>query len=192
MPIPASMQRDLRALSDALDDPDADLSGSIAQLAASVRLTSASYLGLSLLVASSPEDLVLPVFDEASDRSMARTSLFMSLSPSDGSSDEPTLTGIVLYAATPGAFVDLAADARWLDLADSLSLDQHLPAPADATPTVLLDRSAINQALGVLLARGITLEQAKVDLAGRADGGRMSRVDAARGILAEVEGSSFR
>ncbi len=188
MHLPATVQQDLQALTDALDDPDADLSGSFTRLAASVRLTVQSYLGLSLLVASGPDDTVLTVFDDVADRSLARTSLFLALSATEGSTDEPTLTGLVLYAGTPGAFVDLAADAAWLDVAHALSLDHHLPAPTDTTPSTFLgDRSTINEALGVLLSDGTTLQHARAELHHRAQDGRVSDVSAARRILAELD-----
>ncbi len=193
MQMPAALQRDLQALTDALDDPDADLAGSFTQLAASVRLTVESYLGLSLLVASWPDDTVLTVFDDFADRSLARTSLFLALSAAATSTDEPTLTGLVLYAATPGAFVDLAVDAAWLEVAHALSLDHHLPPPTDTTPsTVLADRSTVNQALGVLLSRGATLQRARAELRRRPEDGQVSEVGVARRILAELEEDSPR
>ena len=53
-----------------------------------------------------------------------------------------------------------------------MSLYQHLPTPTDTTPNNLLgDQSTINQALGELLARGDTPEDAKAALEARARAG---------------------
>ena len=190
MHIPAGVQRDLRALTDALDGPDADLSGSITALASSARLAVESFLGMALLIASGPRDIVLTAYDDGADPAQARTSLFLASPPTGGAAPESIVTGVVLYARVPGAFVDLAADARWLDDTAAVSVDQHLPAPTDTAPSTLLgDRSTVNQALGVLLARGATLEEAAAALEERARAGIVTVVGAAQGILAELESS---
>jgi len=57
---------------------------------------------------------------------------------------------LVVYAGSPGTFVDLAADLAWLTarpLSDFF-LDQHLPAPAGDAATNLFEVSVINQAIG--------------------------------------------
>ena len=195
MPLPAALQRDLQALTDALDGPDADLSGSIATLAASARLAVESYLGLSVLVGSGSDpgsdDVVLTVYDDDADPAHARTSLLLTPPATGAPATGPIVTGVVLYARAPGAFVDLAADARFLDLAGAVDLDRHLPAPASsAASTVLADQSVVNQALGVLLARGNTLEGARVALGERARVERVPTVGAARRILAELDGDA--
>ena len=185
MHIPAALQRDLRALTEALDHSDADLSESLAQLAASVRQAVASYVGMSLLNTGTSQDIVLTVFEDDAERSLARTSIFLALLPT-GAGDA-SVTGIVLYASRPGAFVDLAADARWLGVPDMVSLDLHLPAPPATRSTVLEDRSTIDQALGVLLAGGATPHGAKVALAERARTEQVTEAGAARRVLAELD-----
>ena len=98
------------------------------------------------------------------------------------------VTGVVLYARVPGAFVDLAADAGWLDATRVVRVDEHLPARADSSAsTYLLDQSTVDQAIGVLLARGATLDGARVALAERARAGRTTRAEVARRILAELD-----
>lgn len=187
MHIPAALQRDLRALTDALDRPDADLAASLAELVASARLAVGSYLGLSLLVGS---EIGLSVFGDTADPSHASTSLFLGLSPTGGAKEESTVLGVVLYAGVPGAFVDLAADAGWLGVGGEVRLDQHLPAPTDPTSsTYLADQSTINQAIGVLVGGGATLEEARARLDEHARSGRVTRVAAASRILDELEGS---
>ncbi len=115
----------------------------------------------------------------------------LTLSPTTDAACLAAVVGVVLYARVPGAFVDLAAEARWLAVAGAVRLDQHLPPPAEmATSTYLGDQSAVNQALGVLLAGGETLEGAQAALEERARTGRTTTVAAARRILAELEGGS--
>lgn len=185
MPIPAALERDLRALTDALDGPDADLSGSIAALASSARRAVGSYLGLSVLITVGPDDVALTLYDD--NPSQARTSIYLA-SPAGEPAAERIVTGVVLYARVPGAFVDLAADAGWLDATRVVRVDEHLPARADSSAsTYLLDQSTVDQAIGVLLARGATLDGARVALAERARAGRTTRAEVARRILAELD-----
>lgn len=97
----------------------------------------------------------------------------------------------MLYAITPGAFVDLAADARWLYVASDVRLDEHLPAPTDPTPTTYLDdQSTIIQALGVIVAAGATLDEATARLGEHARSGQVTTLSAAHRILAGLEGTT--
>lgn len=188
MHLSGALQRDLRALSDALDLPEGDLLGLVTELAASVRLAVESYLGMSLLIASTP-DLALSVFDDAADPPRALTSLFLGLSPPGDVPAESTVLGVVLYARVPGAFVDLAADAQWLGATGAVRLDEHLPAPTDGAPnTYLEDLSTVNQALGVLVAGGSTLDEARARLDDHARADGATRVAAARRVLAGLDG----
>jgi hypothetical protein len=94
----------------------------------------------------------------------------------------------VLYAATPGAFVDLAADLSYALGLDRthLVLDQHLIAPTAGSGMGLDTQSAINQAIGVLIGGGHTLESARHEL------DRLASLDsddlhrAAQAVLASV------
>jgi hypothetical protein len=96
---------------------------------------------------------------------------------------------VILYAATPGAFVDLAADLSWLaglEL-DEFALDQHLNLPVDPeTAGVGQAASLINQAIGVLVARGRTLGAASDELDARAADAGHGRYETATAILASV------
>ena len=98
---------------------------------------------------------------------------------------------LVLYAGSPGTFVDLAADLAWLTarpLRDFV-LDQHLPAPAGkGTGTHLLEASVINQAIGVLIGQGYTPQQADRQLGAQAADAGISRHAASLRILAKLAG----
>ena len=97
---------------------------------------------------------------------------------------------LVLYAGSPGTFVDLAADLAWLTarpLSDFV-LDQHVPAPAEkGTGTYLLEASVINQALGYSSARA-TPQQADRQLGALAADAGISRHAASLRTLAKLAG----
>lgn len=98
---------------------------------------------------------------------------------------------LVLYAGSPGAFVDLAADLAWLTarpLSDFV-LDQHLTIPAGSdTGTQLSAASVINQAIGVLIGIGYTPRQADLRLDSQAAHAGTDRYAAAQLILATRTG----
>ncbi len=94
---------------------------------------------------------------------------------------------LVLYAGSPGTFVDLAADLAWLTarpLSDFV-LDQHLPAPAErSAATSLFEASVINQAIGALIGQGYTPEQAERHLTAEGAAAGLSRHAVGLRILA--------
>lgn len=197
MRVPTALERDLRALSAALDGADADLVALLTDLAGSVRGVVESYLGLAVLVGPAA-DGAPGILDEGCDLSPARASLFVG-APATSEPLPPWVpVGVVLFARTPGAFVDLAADASWLGIGAHVRLDEHVPLPAGwaagagvavgRTPhTYVSGQGAINQALGVLVAGGATLEEARAALGSRARGAGVTAAAAARGLLAELD-----
>jgi hypothetical protein len=83
-------------------------------------------------------------------------------------------SALILYAAAPGAFVDLGADLSFA-LGEPLAafvldahLTDHLHRRANPQITGLSDFSNVNRAIGVLLACGRTREQAQTELWDRA------------------------
>ncbi|NYI42769.1 hypothetical protein [Demequina lutea] len=189
MHIASALQKDMRALTSALDRPNADLSQSLSRLTTSARSAVESFLGLSLLVPSAP-GTGFRVFAAGADPDLARASLFLGLYEADPGAHEFATIGVVLYARTPGAFVDIAADALWLGMAGEVQLDAHLPVPTDPTPaTYLQDESTINQALGVLVEGGATLDGARAGLGQRARSSHQTTASAARRVLDELKGT---
>jgi hypothetical protein len=76
-------------------------------------------------------------------------------------------SSLVLYAGTPGAFVDLAADLTYaLQLGpDALVLDAHLKSSLeDSGLDGLADWTHINLAIGILIERGHTAGGASTEL----------------------------
>jgi hypothetical protein len=182
--INAALAAELEILTAALDEPGADVADSLRQLVLTAASAVASYLGLSVLVARSDPPLAFTVLaDGVAAGHDVRTSLQVVLSrEGDG------LTAVVtLYAGSPGGFVDLAADLAWLTtrpLSDFV-LDEHLTVhvPSD---TQLRAGSMINQAIGVLIGRGHTPEQARRQLDTRAARAGTDRHGAAQLVLAAL------
>ncbi len=94
---------------------------------------------------------------------------------------------VVLYAGSPGTFVDLAADLAWLTdrpFSDFV-LDQHLPVPVErCSTTSLFEVSVINQAIGALIGQGYTPEQAERHLTAEGAAAGISRHAVGLRILA--------
>ena len=108
MEIIAALAADLTILTEALDDPDSDVVESVVQLSADVRSAIPSCLGLTVTVPDSDPLFTFTTVEDDVEPGDVRTSLMLALSH-DGAGAR-----VVLYAGTPGAFVDLAADLSWL------------------------------------------------------------------------------
>lgn len=93
---------------------------------------------------------------------------------------------VVLLGGAPGAFVDLAADLAHLTATPlaELALDRHLDGSGwPSGSAALLAASAVDQAVGVLIGRGLTCGQARYALAGRAAESGVTLGDVASGLL---------
>jgi hypothetical protein len=187
MKIPVALAADLQSLTDALDQPGIDLQTHLETLAVGIRNTVASYLGvtMTLLVDGYPAEFT--VLDSAEGGLPVAASLRLPLE--DISVAEPG-GALVLYASTPGAFVDLAADlAHILRIPlHAMVLDQQLTPPTN--PTTLTDVSRINQAIGVLIGGGQTPAQAREELNRLAAEGDNSLAITAQNLLDNVTANS--
>ncbi len=184
MKITAALAVDLGILTAALDESGADLAHSLRLLAADATAAIPTYLGLSVTVGGSDPPFSFTTLGEGVITGDVRTSLAL---PRDVGVLPAAV--LVLYAGSPGTFVDLAADLAWLTarpLCDFV-LDQHLPAPAErGTATSLLEVSVINQAIGVLIGRGYTPEKAERYLAAEGADAGISRHAVSLRILAKA------
>jgi hypothetical protein len=184
MKISAAMAADLGILTAALDEPGADVLHSLHRLGVEAHAAVPSFLGLSVTVdGSDPSFTFTSVEEGAADG--VRSSLRLTLpGAAEGWASPPV--ALILYAGTPGTFVDLAADLAWLTgrPPSDFALDQHLSVPewSDAG-TSLRAASVINQAIGVLIGRGYTPRQAHSTLDSQADGAVTDRYSAAQSIL---------
>jgi hypothetical protein len=161
--ISAQLAADLAALSQALDE-DVDLETTVRDFAAAAKLAVTSYLGMTVTVSANGHQVSLSVPEHDRAEHDIATSLLIplvNLTPTEAGSS------LVLYAGTPGAFVDLAADLTYaLQVGpDGLIIDAHLnPTFEDSGLDELADMTHINQAIGILIGRGHSPEGASTEL----------------------------
>jgi hypothetical protein len=161
----AALAADLAALTQALEHPNIDLEDQLRGVVARLRTAVPSFLALTMTVTHDGQVLAFSVGDGAA--TVAGSSVLIPLpGPPTGNS---TLT---LYALTPGAFIDLAADlsfALGIELT-AISVDTDLRIPSGtAGLTGASAHRAINQAIGILIDRGHTAETARHELRRLAD-----------------------
>jgi hypothetical protein len=185
MKISAALAADLGTLTAALDEPGADVLHSLDQLGVAARAAVPTYLGLSVTVdGSDPPFTFTTLEDHKADN--VRTSLRLMLLAPVGDGRAAPSVALILYAETPGTFVDLTADLAWLTgrPPSDFALDQHLSVPAGSDDGASLRAaSVINQAIGVLIGRGYTPRQANSKLDTHADGPGTDRHTTAQFIL---------
>ena len=138
MELSDAVAADLAALSDALDDPDADLAELVQRLGDRCAIAVGSYLGFSISLVIDEVAVSVTVLEEFLDPSEIVTSVMFSLR---ALGDHAPVGEVVLYAGVPGAFVDLAADLSYALNAgrDTVRLDQHLTPPDPGLGVVGLD-----------------------------------------------------
>jgi hypothetical protein len=189
--IPAALAAALATLTEALDEPGIDIASTPRTLGADAALAVSSYLGLTVTAMADGHPVSFTDLRGDLGLTEAATSLRMALppTPTPDAADPATMT-LVLYAATPGAFVDLAADLRWLTGAgpDSFVLDADLNlSDPRATAVGVAELSAINQAVGMLLGSGHSIEQAHGELDRLAAEAGTDSHTAALGVLGDAE-----
>ncbi len=185
MNISAALAADLGILTAALDEPGADVLHSLHQLEVGAQSAVPTYLGLSVIVDGGDPSFSFTTLEDGTADNV-RTSLRLTLPARVGDGRAAPLVALILYAETPGTFVDLTADLAWLTgrPPSDFTLDQHLGVPSGSdAATCLRTASVINQAIGVLIGRGDTPRQAHSKLDTQADGARTDRYTAAQFIL---------
>jgi hypothetical protein len=178
----------LTALTESLDDPTADIAHSLQLMALYAAAAVPNYRGLSLDVAQSNPPLHILAMADGTVTGDALASLQFTMSDRSEPRSLPTVS-IVLFADSAGAFVDLAAGLAWLTARPPTEfvLDQHLTAAARPTPAgQLREASAIDQAIGALVGRGYTPQQANTELSTQAANNSMDRSTAARRVLTKI------
>jgi hypothetical protein len=174
--IPAALAAQLTVLDDALDGPAADLEVRLRALAAALAVAVPSLIAISVTTPVAGEEVTLHLAVPGGPQVAA--SLVLPL---------PAGTSLALYAATPGALADLAADlTRALGLPrGSAVLDGDLSAPVVPSGVAgLADLSVINRAIGVLIDRGHPASTARAELRRRAAGAGESLLAAAQRLVA--------
>jgi hypothetical protein len=160
--ISAGLAADLALLTAALDDPGTDVMETVRMFARAAAQAIPSYLGLSLLIETDVHVIPLSAFEGSAGPDDVQSSLTLPAAPGPGGG-EP-LVVLTLYASVPGAFVDLAADISWLaGDADAVAVDQG-PVPAAVAAVSVVELGLINQAIGLLISRGYTKDEAEREL----------------------------
>jgi hypothetical protein len=190
--ISSDLAASLAPLTAALDDPDVDVATEVAALAAQARSAIPSYLGLAASISGDPT-VTFTAFPDDDQTPAIRASLRMPLPglPRPDAVGVGVGVALILYAGQPGAFVDLAADLAWLTGREhaEFELDQHLDLPAQLDGTVtLLAASRIDQAIGLLIGRGRTPDEALREIDSHAARDAIDRAAAAARILADFCG----
>lgn len=187
MLISAAVAANLAVLTEALDEPGVDIADTVRRLAADVLAAVPSYQGLTVLAGDGDPPFTMTAM---ADSGAIGTSLLVPLARRDPAIRDPGVA-LILYAGLAGAFVDLAADLSWLtglELGD-LVLDRHLTTPDDHGAQGAMHVAAIiEQAVGVLIGRGHTAEQARVELDAQATATGTERYDAANFVLDSLTG----
>lgn len=161
MDISTTLAADLEHLLRVLDLPDVDLAQTVHDLRVKVERAVPSFVGLSLTLPVRGQPVTLTSVTH--DRPTAASSLRL---PLDLASAARLGGEIVLFASTPGAFVDLAADLGYVLKADDgdIQLDQSLPTPSRSGLFGVSKLAMVNRARGVLIGRGLTPEEAEIRL----------------------------
>jgi hypothetical protein len=165
--LPQSFASHLRDLVESIGLSDNHVTRSLAALTIDVRAAVSSYLGLRLTVVLDGWPVTLTSFLIV-DGVAPATSLRLVMSPLGFPLARENQ--LVFYAGTPGAFVDLAADYAYLHRRS----EPHGPAVAidiDLPPitlvsgfTGLAEYTTINRAIGLLIDRGLVVDQARATL----------------------------
>lgn len=156
MGLTPSLAADLALLTEAEDDSRPDLSDVIAVLGDDLVAAVPSYLGLAITIVTGGHRVTVTALVDDHRDDHVGSSVCLPLAPI--SAAEPG-SQLVLYAARPGAFSDLAADVSWalgLPL-DAAVIDRNLTrAAAQSGTSGLHELSSVNRALGVLVDTGHT------------------------------------
>jgi len=187
MKFTASLAADLHSLTAALDDPEADVAASVRRMAADTAAAIPSFLGLSVVVSQHDPAFTFTVLDDGITADDIHTSIRLAPQVAGDIRDVPSVA-FILYAGSPGTFVDLAADLGWLTgrPPTDFALDAHIAVSSDPYAAAPLAASVVNQAVGVLIGRGHTPEQAHRELDSQAAVAGTDRPAAAHLILATL------
>lgn len=193
MNIPAAVLAGLHLLDEVLDARSSGTHTTLTVLTSEAALAVSSFLGLTVLIPRAGETpLQIRTFETDPGAEAVGASLrFRVRGDSSGGADGPAVIELILYAARAGAFVDLAADLTWLTGRpwDDFRVDEDLDGPQDGSvPATLASWSSVNQARGVLIGSGLTVEEADSEMDARAVATGTSRALVAAEILARLSG----
>lgn len=176
------------ALTATFDDSETELAAALTLLADQLRLVVPTYLGLSVIVTTADSHTELAAPDHVGSTGDIRSSMSIPASQvlAGQNSRDGTIT-LIVYAGAAGALVDLAADLAWLTSRPmtEFALDHHLAGPSTLENDAITE-FLVNQAIGVLLGRGKTPQQAIATLDAMAARDRVHRRTAASALLDDL------
>jgi hypothetical protein len=184
--ISTPLATDLKNLLHVLDLPDLDVERSLLALRYDVRLSVASFVGLTLSVVVAGQRVTLTSVDE-SKLDMISSSLAVPVSMAGSVAPGAEL---VLYASNPGAFVDLAADLTFALHSPSgeIRVDEHLdPGTIRSGLEGVEEMAMVSRATGVLIGRGLTPEEAREHLERKAQKSGLEVFQVAAYLLSTTE-----
>jgi len=177
----STLTAQLSALTTTLGNPGTDLQAILDVLVDDLSASVPSFFGLTMTQQFDGFDVAMTAMDADPTR-RARASLVLPLDI--GGADDPACT-VVLFAAEPGAFSQLAAGIQHVNGPDPrVVLDGPLPSPLPKSGVSgLAELSAVNRAIGVLITRGYFPEEARTELRRCVRDGLDSVPDVARRLL---------
>jgi hypothetical protein len=178
----AALAADLAMLSEALDEPGADIERTLSRLAGRAAAATPAFGGLTAAVLVDGRWMTITSLVDSASTADIVTSVRIPLRPLGTALD----AYVVMYATRLGALVDLAADLSWLTgqpLHAFVADEDVAELPGLVVSEGLDARRAVDQALGVLMADGRTLDEARTELDERARRSGTDRCSAARMIL---------
>lgn len=187
MILPDSFVADLESLTAVLDDPDVDLRATVGDLVAAAGAAVAGFAGLSLTVDVEGGPVRFTLLEADVVPESVRTSVALPLTILTAGAVRGRL---VLFATRPGSLVDLAADLTWSTGAQpgEALLDQHLELAFSAgAPSGLAQLRSLHQAIGVLIARGLSPVQARDHIYDLVENHGQDHASAAEQILAALD-----
>lgn len=189
MEFPDALNNHLDELTVALDRPGTDLRAILSVLGDDISSVVPSFLGLRMTLYVDGHAVTLTAHDRGGG-SAAQDYLVMSLAPQ--TSNEPG-SSMVFYAGERGAFDEFAADLA----VEHPALFEEEPGagstllvvvPGGSGITGLHELTLVNQAVGVLLDRGHTPEEARAKLRCHAESAGLSVHQVADQLLRTIRG----
>jgi hypothetical protein len=185
--VPPELIEGLTLLSDALDDPVMDLEAILSVLTDDLVSAVPAFLGLIITLHIDGNPVIVSTLDSARN-GQARASLMLSIKPAGPAA---AAGSVAFYSGMPGAFIELADDARWIfNLNGPPVLDGHLTLGRNGSEPAgirgLTAHTNINQAIGVLIEEGHSPAGARDELARRSVSTGWSLPEAALQLLDDL------
>jgi hypothetical protein len=183
--IPSALAQQLHLLSHESDRED-DFAAALTQVGTDLARVVPSLLAVSLTLGRLGSDVAVTALAPRAESSRVAASLAIPLTAGE------LRDALLLQAGDPGAFLVLAEDLAYAGGASHPppELDRHLTWPTTSSwrslESVLAELRVVNQAIGVLVDRGLTLDDAVGELERRASATVSTTGAVSRRLLANL------